>query len=538
MSYKYNVDPSVSYLSELLKKIQKGVVQVPRFQRTLVWEWDQQRELLCSIYEGLPIGAILIWNTNRHVNSYSSIGPFKLNQDNFGTPYTYLMDGLQRLSTLYGMVLHPHDEVITPDTLFEYEVFCDLTANTVDDLFLLKKEVLSSSIQNHPYQFMPLRNVFDSRELLKFQRSIPEDMEHLIDISDKVVSAFKEYKIPVIPFETDDQALVTKSFERINSRGTDMSETHMLNALSYSDGFELLEKLEQLRESYLDDLPLWKTIDIQFVLLALKVRLGLDPYEKNTDKLANKLKLMPNSIDEVFAAIRSLADFAFEHLNIDSPKSFPYKLQMLAITELAFENKLDSYKKLILSWFWISSYCEIFGTTARNSLNSLSDFRSLVKTGELIWSLKTPPSITPLTSHKKFNYRQARTKIWAYSFAQKLNSSLIKSNNIELLNKYKGSALFQPKIFKDREKRPGYCFLIDPSLKTNFDISRIPNSELSCNFLSDEILNLFYELNFEEFAIRREQLMFEWEIETLISPSCKTLGIQIEDVIPTRKEDS
>lgn len=531
MSYKYNVDPSVSYLSELLKKIQSGIVKIPRFQRTLVWDWSQQRELLCSIYEGLPIGAILVWNTNKPVNTYTKIGPFSVKPNDEGKPYTYLMDGLQRLSTLYGMALHPVEDCINETLIKEYKVFCDLSTLVVDDIFVLEHEIPSNFFLSKPYQYMPLRNVFDSKELLRFQRSIPESEGGFVDASDRLVSAFKEYKIPVIPFETDDQALVTKSFERINTRGTDMSETHMLNALSYSGDFDLLKTLDNLRDEHLSDIPLWEGIDIQFVLLVVKVRLGLDPYEKDTDKLADKLKADPTSIVDVFRAIKSLAIFSADHLGITDYKIFPYKLQMLAIAQLALMEELEEYKETITAWFWISSYTEAFGTTARNSQNALMDFKNLVTNGYLDWSLKAPPSIRSLIDHNKVNFRQARTKIWAMSLASKKETT--QEGNIRILNENKGDSIFSPRIFSEFDKRPGFCFFMSPKDRPTFCPTNIPSNEYDCNFLTLALMDLLESGDYKRFASEREELMFHWEVIDKIMPSATKIRCmpKFEDIL-------
>jgi hypothetical protein len=518
----------VSYLSELLKKIQSGVVQIPRFQRTLVWDWSQRRELLCSIYEGLPIGAILVWNTNKPVSTYTEIGPFAIQSEDAGKPYTYLMDGLQRLSSLYGITLHPISQCINDRLLSDYQVYCDLSAVRVEDKFVLVSDIPNNISGEPNYQYMPLSTVFDSKSLLRFQRSIPVEHDYFLDESDKLVSAFKEYKIPVIPFETDDQALVTKSFERINSRGTDMSETHMLNALSYSGDFDLLKKFDELRELFLKDFSAWEDIEVQFILLVLKVRLGLDPYEKDTDKLADRLKSEPDCIDDVFSAIKSLAIFSERFLNIQNYKLFPYKLQMLAIAELALQKNLEEYIDTITSWFWVSSYTEAFGSTARNSQNALEDFRSLVSNGSLTWSLKSKPSVSSLNDHKKVNYRQARTKVWVMSLAIKMEKFV--EGTFQKLNEKKGDMVFLPPIFSGVEKRAGLCFLVDPKERSKFNLVNMPTDQYEQHFLTASLMGLLVDSEIEKFADEREALMYEWELSELVRPSSDTLKFHIANL--------
>ena len=62
----YLAQPNIQRLPSLLRDIQSGEIRIPRFQRPFVWEDDQRLDLFRSIYEGIPIGSILIWRTKDH----------------------------------------------------------------------------------------------------------------------------------------------------------------------------------------------------------------------------------------------------------------------------------------------------------------------------------------------------------------------------------------------------------------------------------------------------------------------------------------
>jgi len=49
----YHSDPHVTFLSQLLDEIKEGIIQVPKFQRPLVWRWEDRLELLRSIRDGI-----------------------------------------------------------------------------------------------------------------------------------------------------------------------------------------------------------------------------------------------------------------------------------------------------------------------------------------------------------------------------------------------------------------------------------------------------------------------------------------------------
>ncbi len=527
MSLVYGADPRISYLSELLEQVYQGAIQVPKFQRTLVWGWSQQRELLCSIYEGLPIGSLLIWNTRlNNIASYKEIGPFAISQSEKTTVNTYLMDGLQRLSTLYGMVRHPEPNGKDLDEIAKYIVFCDLEAEDVSDVFVLENEVSEAELEDNKYRFMPLKFVFDSKALIKFQRKIPECNEEWIDNSDSIVAAFKNYKIPIIPFDTDDQALVTKSFERINSRGTTMSETHMLNALTFSDKFELLGSLDSYYEEFLVENSEWFHLDRDFVVMLLKIKLGFDHYSKDTDRLAKRISENPTALRDVFIALVSLSKFSSMFLDIESPDEYPYRLQMLGIAEVALNNDLEEHASLLRSWFWLTTYTSCFGTTARNSQHSLQSLRELLVGGRLPWNLSHDPICRSL-GEKPVSYKTARVKVWAIALADKLG----KGNNVpgyrDILRRNRGQALFQPLTLKIKGegKRAGSCFIVEPKNRSSFDILKLNEEEQAAHFVDIDMINLYKNEKYSEFCLARERAIFHWEEQKYIRPSALELGI-------------
>ena len=50
-------------LSTILDQIDAGSVLLPEFQRGYVWNRDQVRGLMKSLYSGYPVGALLVWET-------------------------------------------------------------------------------------------------------------------------------------------------------------------------------------------------------------------------------------------------------------------------------------------------------------------------------------------------------------------------------------------------------------------------------------------------------------------------------------------
>ena len=96
-------EPIIQYLYQLVEAVAEGRLLIPRFQRPLVWEWERQAELLRSVRDGIPMGAVMIWRTSgKRISWLTRLAGHDLPQPKWDLPYEYLLDGLQRLSTLFA----------------------------------------------------------------------------------------------------------------------------------------------------------------------------------------------------------------------------------------------------------------------------------------------------------------------------------------------------------------------------------------------------------------------------------------------------
>lgn len=518
MSDKFLMDPRVSFITQILDEIESGTIRIPRFQRELVWNWDQQRELLCSIVEGIPIGSILVWSTKlSNVTSYDSIGPFALNntipRQDVIEQKMYLMDGLQRMATLYSILKHPINSA-NNSNLSEYEIFADLESTNVSDMFLKAKEIVKEGKEPNSFQYLPLKYIYDFKSYIKFHRTIPPGYDHLVDRADDLLMAFKNYKVPMIPMISDDQQLVTKSFERINTRGTHMSETHMLNALSYSPEFELLESLNKFSDKYLSDFENTDEIDQNFILQLSKLQLGHSIYGKNTDKIAKEIN--DDILEEIFKGIRTFLEFTMELNGISKISSYPYKLQATGLC-FAFINYPNISKKILTSWVNVTAYTGAFGATARNSESALNDFIQFLKTGVFSWTLKISPAVNIWKDNT--NIRSTRFKLWAT--AQALKQEVELSNNMYYeFQKYKSKYLIKPSDITLNSKKSGYYFIH----KDNFSITDLSLKEIDALFLNTSLISHLEKEQWDEFREEREKIIFNWELNNIFMPSAEALN--------------
>ncbi|WP_396229739.1 DUF262 domain-containing protein, partial [Frankia sp. CpI1-P] len=108
------VKPEVQLLGDILGAIAQGTLRIPRFQRPYVWRPDQMLELFDSLERGYPVGSLLVWETNLPLPSLDRVGDIAVPGPPQGTPTAFVLDGHQRLSTLFGTLMRSVDQAV-PD---------------------------------------------------------------------------------------------------------------------------------------------------------------------------------------------------------------------------------------------------------------------------------------------------------------------------------------------------------------------------------------------------------------------------------------
>ncbi len=532
MADRFSADPTVVFMTAVLDDIASGKLLIPRFQRPLVWKWEQRRDLLSSIYEGLPIGALMLWvSDGESIGTYESLGPHPLPPAAAGAENRYLMDGVQRVSTLYGALRADRSwedyDAAAGTAVQDFVVYADLDAQRDQDRFLRRVDIRDAEFAVDTTRYMPLNILLDSKEFLRFQRTIPNEREDRIDVADNIAGAFREYKVPLIALKSASLEVVTKSFQRVNSRGADMSELHMLNALSYSSSFDLLTHDHELREQLL--MPLgWGKIDQDVVLRCLKLRLDADLYTTNPDEVSERLKRNPAVLDEVFAGLARCAEFLAERLNIHRPEVVPYRMQIVGLARIFADQDWRTIEQQLTDWFWISTYTEAFGSSARQSENALSDLVAYARTGQFRWSLREVPTVRSL-GDLRVDFRAARVKALALALAQRR----AQQDPVDGTAPRFGPESFAQVVFDENERgSAGFRFHLNPAEAPLFRAAVIDRTlsqrQRAAHLISDQAADYAVHGLWTDFVDLREQDIFAYEVMEIVRPAALRMGLPID----------
>ena len=201
-------------VSSLLSNIKDGTIAIPEIQRPFVWDSSKVRDLIDSLYQGYPIGYIIIWQ-NPDV---------KLKDGTTSIGKKVMIDGQQRITALTAAIVG--QEVIDSDYKKKR---IRISFNPMEERF----EVCNPAIERDNLWITDISEIFvPGFNTLRYTKEYSklndltedEDQERLSDVLSKL-SAIQNNNLGVIELShVLDIDQVTDIFIRINSKGAVLSQ--------------------------------------------------------------------------------------------------------------------------------------------------------------------------------------------------------------------------------------------------------------------------------------------------------------------------
>lgn len=222
----YNVNNCA--VSSLLSSIKAGEIAIPEIQRPFVWDSTKVRDLIDSLYNGFPVGYIIVWQ-NPDV---------RLKDGTISIGKKVLIDGQQRITALTAAIVG--QEIVNSHYK---KVPIRIAFNPLEERF----EVLNPAIQNNTQWIEDIAGVFDSSfNALRFLRQYcklnhiddEETEEKLSDIITKL-QTIQNNNLGMITLSHElDIDTVTEIFIRINSKGVVLSQADFaMSKISSNDSY-------------------------------------------------------------------------------------------------------------------------------------------------------------------------------------------------------------------------------------------------------------------------------------------------------------
>lgn len=363
-----SVKPDKIRLLNLLEEIKDGKINIPVFQREFVWKRDQMKKLFDSISLSYPVGSLLFWNPEKEYKTLSKIGPFDATKPKKNY---YVLDGFQRISTLYGVLMNPSSFGKNENEVNDFLIYYDLRTKEFN---FFKSNSSATSIY-----YIPLYKIVDTFEYLDFieeirNSTIDKVEQNLLITNAKAINKiFLDYHIPFVEINGGDIKSAVEIFSRTNSTGTEISEDFMLSALSYNveTGFLLSESISQ----FLNSLNRYNFEDLKrdTILNCISNSKQVVYFDV---KIEDLLTLdLEKFTENAFTHINKAIEFLYKKLCVIDVRLIPYPTQLIFISEYFRMNPEPSLEQLgkLEKWFWVTTYSNYF------TLYSLSQQRSAYK---------------------------------------------------------------------------------------------------------------------------------------------------------------
>jgi uncharacterized protein with ParB-like and HNH nuclease domain len=524
------VNPIVKFLTEILDDISSGDLRVPNFQRPYVWKPIDAISLFDSIYKGYPIGSVLFWETTEKLISFTQIGPFEIKLDD-RIERNYVIDGHQRLSTLYGILKSKKNVQISEP--HRWVLYFDLDK----DEFYFKTS--TTKVSNYIAMDKIVNTIDFLYECKRIQDDNPSQAEFYINKAQKLTQAIVTYKIAITQIKKGSLSSAVEIFSRLNTRGMDMTPDQMLSALTYKEGkdsFKLADKIDEILNRLIE--YNFSEIERIFVFRAIIAASKRDIYNVKLEDLAKDKKIeLPKIVRSCEESIIKAVDFLRNIIKVPSDKFLPYNLQLVFLSEFFYNqpNPTANNLKELIKWFWFTSYSGWFaGANSSKVRRGLDEIRSFaMNEADSILSEQEYSSET-VDIPEKFDFRYARIKAFIL-FLNQLNPKGLFSVSEDLANsliEYGAKALHN--IIPDEMNSFANKMIIGP-VKSGYvkgvltgERDWLPTDSLESHAISLEALDALERGNYTLFLKIREANLIRLESDFI-----SNIGLNYKS--PTRK---
>lgn len=254
-------------LYKLLEDCHRGIMQLPDFQRSWVWDEERIKSLIASISRAFPVGALMTLDTGGEVNFKPRPVEGAPVEAKNNSPYSLLLDGQQRMTSMYQVTLRDKVvETITPKnkkvkrwfyidirkaldpTVDREEAIVGVPEDRIIRTDFGREVVLDLSTPESEYAALmyPATQVFDwdlwQDGFDKHWRGDEHEVvrETFRAFKRQVLENFKYYRVPVISLDrSTSKEAVCVVFEKVNTGGKPLDAFELVTAMYAADGHEL-----------------------------------------------------------------------------------------------------------------------------------------------------------------------------------------------------------------------------------------------------------------------------------------------------------
>lgn len=384
-------------LETLLDDVHAEAAGLPDFQRDYVWDPNATINLVASVARDYPAGSIL---TVGNANNYFATRKFENAPDNGHMPKYLVLDGQQRLTSLYQALFGAGDyryyldikQFLEKEDLLEEEVINFTKASKKiggKSFHDLMENDYSYQAQN---KVMPLSHIFGpGKSFHKWakgvEKALPaEEREEFSDQMDFVYETFvakiEKYMFPVVSLKADTSiASLCTIFETLNRTGQKLTIFELLTARFWKDGINL----RTLWDKAVEDYPVLNDYDVQPYQIIQGI--SMITYPSASCKRENILNLKADDINSRWDLVVESMVYGLEILRSDcmilNDKWLPTSGMLGPLAAiLAIGNSFPKPSKgvrrsQVVKWLWCSIFSQRYEAAANTrGERDVNDLRS------------------------------------------------------------------------------------------------------------------------------------------------------------------
>lgn len=357
--------PDSKKYSDLISEVQKGIVKIPKFQREFVWSIDKTAKLLDSILKGYPIGTFILWQTDERINDIKNIGNLEIPPTPDGTKVQYVLDGQQRITSLYAAYLGAKIQKLGEKKITDYnDIVVNLGANINEN----DGQVISAEPTGEKYISL---NAVLNFSFSKAKALSDKFSEKELELIDSYSTAFKTYEFSTVVLRKEDIDSAIDVFTRINTGGQTLTLFEIMSAKTYDEiqHFDMQAKWEDFIKE-LKDIK-YDSISSTVVLSVLSLVLSRTKECKRKTILTLDKQDVIDTWDKVISALKDSIDYFRTTYRIPVSHLLPYDSLLVPLAYF-FYNKQDrpeaEQRKYLEEFFWRMSLSFRYSSSAESRL--------------------------------------------------------------------------------------------------------------------------------------------------------------------------
>lgn len=383
-----------------------------------------------SIYKGYPIGTVLFWRTKEQLLHDRDLGPFTLPDPKAQYPIDYVLDGQQRLTSIFAtfqteLKKNPESKVKWADIYFDLEAKPDAQ----DSQFVALED---AEVRDH---HVPLRYLFDVSEWATYTRKVTDP--NALKVLDRLQALFKEAQIPVETVETEEHSKIAIIFERINRGGVPLDTYQLLSAWTWSGDFDLRKRFEELAVE-LDEVGYFDLHDDPDLLLKCCAAVV-----RNDASAHAIIDLKGAEVRDAFATLRTGLMGAIEFLRRDigavSLKVLPYKSMIIPLVRCFATDKAAGFhpdatqRKALRKWFWHSCFSRRYSNSVDNAIaQDIAAVQQLLAGNTSEFEKRATVVQQSFFTTNQFALTSVNTKVFILLLAQAKPKSFLSAADVDL----------------------------------------------------------------------------------------------------------